>query len=555
MAFDAGAVVGRMVLDKTQWNASVASVGRDRDKMNSGFASFANSIKSNWVGISVTIAVAVAVAKVSWDLALPAARSRQIEDAFMGIANGAGIAGKELKKALKEASAFTVEFSSIASTTSALIGRSLSQSQIVALMQVARAEARKTGETVEQAYNTIANSVTGGFTRALKTAYGINVDATVAVANYARATGMTTEKVEQFYKAQAIANEILKKTKDDLDSISASQLTHYERMQQMQARWKEFIEWIGEGVYNIFIIVGSIAGIIMSGLLSVIDNTMSAIQRSFAFVIGMMQKLVSLIPGVGNALDGLRKQFDASADSFNEKAQNNLKQVGAYYEEIVGAVKDMVSDTSDSANGLFGNVKSNAEDMTVGVKQTVDQWLAQMKQDFNGILEFTQGIFTGLQSNFKTIVADGIRGDLSSMKSYFVSFGNMVIDVIAEIIAKWMAMKVVTGFAGIFAGAWGSGGAENIMATGANIGMTAGYAEGIDYVPEAGNYKLHEGEKVVPKYDAAKNESQAVTIYNLITPEAVAAAMSGKEGNGVIINVVNQNSLRNGVIRREVKRR
>jgi phage gp36-like protein len=555
MAFDAGAIVGRMLLDKTQWNASVVSVGRDQEKMRSGFASFVNSMKENWLGTAALIAAGAVVARQAWATMEAGVKADQVEAGFMNIANSAGIAGKKLKEALKEASAFTVEFSDIASTTSALIGRSLSESQITSLMQVARAEARKTGETVEQAYNTIANSVTGGFTRALKTAYGVNVDATVAVANYARATGMTTEKVEQFYKSQAIANEILKQTKGDLDSLSSTQLTHYERIQQMQARYKEFSETVGKHTYNVLVILGSISGIIMASVLSVIDNTMSAIQRSFAFVIGMMQKLVSLIPGVGNALDGLRKQFDASADSFNEKAQNNLKQVGAYYEEIVGAVKDMVSDTSDSANGLFGNVKSNAEDMTVGVKQTVDQWLAQMKQDFNGILEFTQGIFTGLQSNFKTIVADGIRGDLSSMKSYFVSFGNMVIDVIAEIIAKWMAMKVVTGFAGIFAGAWGSGGAENIMATGANIGMTAGYAEGIDYVPEAGNYKLHEGEKVVPKYDAAKNESQAVTIYNLITPEAVAAAMSGKEGNGVIINVVNQNSLRNGVIRREVKRR
>jgi len=46
-----------------------------------------------------------------------------------------------------------------------------------------------------------------------------------------------------------------------------------------------------------------------------------------------------------------------------------------------------------------------------------------------------------------------------------------------------------------------------------------------------------------------------LTIYNLITPEAIAAAMAGKEGEGVIVNAININSLRNGIVRREVKRR
>jgi hypothetical protein len=83
----------------------------------------------------------------------------------------------------------------------------------------------------------------------------------------------------------------------------------------------------------------------------------------------------------------------------------------------------------------------------------------------------------------------------------------------------------------------------------------AGYADGIDYVPTAGSYKLHQGEQVVPKYDAGKSQMLQVTIQNLITPETVALAMSGKEGEGVIVNVIDMSSSRNQSTRRTIKAR
>jgi hypothetical protein len=46
-----------------------------------------------------------------------------------------------------------------------------------------------------------------------------------------------------------------------------------------------------------------------------------------------------------------------------------------------------------------------------------------------------------------------------------------------------------------------------------------------------------------------------LTIHNLITQEAVAVAMSGKEGKGVIVNTINEDSLRYGTTKREVMRR
>lgn len=82
-----------------------------------------------------------------------------------------------------------------------------------------------------------------------------------------------------------------------------------------------------------------------------------------------------------------------------------------------------------------------------------------------------------------------------------------------------------------------------------------GFQEGTESVANTGLYKLHAGEKVTPRYDATKSEKEPLNIYNLITSEAVASAMAGKEGENVVINIINRNSLRNGMVRKEIVRR
>jgi hypothetical protein len=38
VAFDAGSIVGRMVLDKNKWNSTVQAVGVDQEKMKKSFS-------------------------------------------------------------------------------------------------------------------------------------------------------------------------------------------------------------------------------------------------------------------------------------------------------------------------------------------------------------------------------------------------------------------------------------------------------------------------------------------------------------------------------------
>jgi len=118
---------------------------------------------------------------------------------------------------------------------------------------------------------------------------------------------------------------------------------------------------------------------------------------------------------------------------------------------------------------------------------------------------------------------------------------------LAQVLAQIIAVRIWSAFLGI-----GAAGAK-VTATGA-LSATPTAQEGTPYVPYTGFFKLHEGEKVTPKYAAGREEALPLTIYNLITPEAVAQAMSGREGKNVIVNVIDTNSLRGGSIRKAIQR-
>ncbi len=82
--------------------------------------------------------------------------------------------------------------------------------------------------------------------------------------------------------------------------------------------------------------------------------------------------------------------------------------------------------------------------------------------------------------------------------------------------------------------------------------LRGSFKEGTDYVPSTGPYMLHEGEQVVPRYDAVRNRSQGsaqITIVNLVTSEAVASAMSSQAGRNVIMNTIVADVMQNGATR------
>jgi len=157
-----------------------------------------------------------------------------------------------------------------------------------------------------------------------------------------------------------------------------------------------------------------------------------------------------------------------------------------------------------------------------------------------------------MQSLFSSFFQDFLSGQLKTTQEYFAAWGQYILKIISDVIAQIITAKIISSIFGVF-----SGGTANIAGMGsvltAPANYFAGHAEGIERVPYTGLYKLHTDETVLRPGETSKNEIP-LTIYNLITPEAIAQAMAGKEGKGVIVNVIDANSARGGLVRRMIKR-
>lgn len=239
---------------------------------------------------------------------------------------------------------------------------------------------------------------------------------------------------------------------------------------------------------------------------------------------------------------GIKGRF---AEGFEELKSN--------IEEIKNLFKDL------------GNAEFNIPNVLEASKTFLEGWRDSLEQTLRDLRDWGKmagGVVQQMATGMKTIFSDlifNIQDYFNGTKNFFVEWGNFVLKIISDVIAQIITAKIIAGIGSIFSGA---GAIATTATTGASYQMAPvtmrgglGYQEGIERVPYTGMYKLHADEQVVPKYDSGKKESIALTLYNLITPEAVAQAMASKEGEGVIVNTINQDSLRNGIIRREVIRR
>jgi hypothetical protein len=536
MGFDAGAIIGRMILDKNKWDSTVRAVGIDQQKMKNSFSSFATSFKANWIAVTAAITGSMLLINKSWQLMQMGAKAQQIEDSFAAIARQAGISGAELKKALNDASIGMANFSNVAASASALLGQSLKPEQIVALMQVARVEAKKTGQDVEAVFNQIASAVTGGFLVTVKRNFGLNVELANAYRNYAQQLGITTTEVEQYYKAQALANEIIKAAKVDIDSLSGAMLSHAERIQQLKASWNDFQEKLGYFLLEIMTVIGDIAGIAFSYILSIIEMILSGVA-----------KIMSIIPG-------MKSQMNAVADEWYNKSKANTEAMLGYYTDLTNGLKSLFSGTQNSGTQMFQNLATQGQQSARYIKQTWDEWIKDTQQNFNLMLSLGQGSFNTLKTGISDL-GMSIIGMGDEIEQVFANLGKSIINMLMEIAAQWIAMKIMMGITSVFSFGTASAGTSSISASDISGTGLLGHSEGIEDVPYTGVYRLHEGEKVTPKYDATKGEAIELTIVNQITPEAVATAMSGKEGQGVIVNTINTDALRNGTTRKTIRRR
>jgi hypothetical protein len=197
-----------------------------------------------------------------------------------------------------------------------------------------------------------------------------------------------------------------------------------------------------------------------------------------------------------------------------------VEKVGAGYLKIQGDAKD-----------VFGEMPNIITDAALSMKSTLGEVFFD---SFNNNLKNARDYFQSFTESIKR------------------SFANMLADMVAR--ALWA--KAVAGIMSIFGMGTGTSSTGVISEAGAVSSATStapvatGMAHaqsGMEYVPKDGPVYVHRGEEIKSKDEA--RQGKAITIINLFDKGLVPAIMAN-EGKGVIVNVVNENMMRSGSIRK-----
>ena len=314
-----------------------------------------------------------------------------------------------------------------------------------------------------------------------------------------------------------------------------------------------------------------------------VNNSLSVLTRSLGTFLEQLEKIPFVgdkFAGLGRNLNEVAKEFSINADVAKQKLDDLFSSQKNNSDELKVKVTTDFEEMNIKMSEFYENMKKEGEAAKLKNKETFDDFLQTTKTNFNFMLEFGKSIFNSMGQAFGDLFYDIFTGNLDDASDVFENFGKSILRGLSDIIGKMIAMKVlmsaIGGMSGFFGG--GAGGAGTVLpspgATGFQpisftpitpagpipvLGPTGGFAVGTTgfEVPQTGLIKVHQGENVdiAPRYDSEqKKDRQSIEIYNLITPEAVASSLRSKEGENVIVNIIDRNSLRNGPLRDTFRR-
>jgi len=478
------------------WLKLKDQLSRNLQGVQSRLKSFATSFKQHWIAITASITAAVLALRKAFELLQLGARAKQIEESFNRVAIAVGVNFKELRNAIRIASAETVNFSNIAGNVSALLGQGLNMQQIIDLMKVARAEARKMGQDTEQAFIQIANAVAGGFLVTVKRAYGLNVELKSAFESFAKTTGKTVDEVREYYKAQALANEIIQKAKIDLQAFNMEMRTELEYIQMIKARWLAFKEDIGKIMWKILGILMAVLDVLRSGFAEVVENLIAGLKGIvwiFLKVAETIEKVGSRLPKIGDKFKGMSDDVRAIYENL-ERLRNVWEETGEQFsEEAVKNLETLFNKPAEAIQKTVNEVKKS----TIRLSDTFKIWE-----------ELAKNTATNIQNAFSNFFFQAFTRELNSVREIFAGFGRAMLQTISNILAQIFTFYAIIkplvsffpGLGPVFGITGGGGG---------------GKQQGSPYIPRTGMYLLHKGEQVIPAHKTTAEGTTMNFFFNI----------------------------------------
>lgn len=243
-----------------------------------------------------------------------ALQAQSLETAFERMADSAGYNSDRLIKSLTDASKSTVATSDLmlSANRAMALGVGNNMEDITTLMEIARAKGQAMGLTTTQAFDNIVTGI-GRASPLILDNLGITIKQAEAQDLYAKKLGKSAEELTEAEKKQALFNAVITSGKRELKEFGDIALTPAERMQQLQARFKNVREELFQKLIPVFVKVSER----LLQLADYLEKNGETVEEFARTIIGLVVaikglSIMSKIPGMTTSISLAMKATTAS---------------------------------------------------------------------------------------------------------------------------------------------------------------------------------------------------------------------------------------------------
>jgi hypothetical protein len=282
--------------------------------------------------------------------------ARVQEESFRLVAESVGISAEAMEKGIRQASDGLVNFSDVALSASRALQQGLDPGQIVALTEIARAQAKLAGKDVTTAFNEITTATANQQLRALKS-YGIIIDTSKAYQDYANKLGTVKDALTETGQSQAVASAVIETMRGKLITSTSEVIKQEEAVKRWAVAWEEGKEAVGKRMAELtFQVIDGTKEMRQaladsSWLKAATDNLNAYAKQWASFYAGVLQKLGVLNapkpPSAGGAgtgpssatMEGSAGSIGRSADQIDrlKEAMGQADQATALFTAKIAA--------------------------------------------------------------------------------------------------------------------------------------------------------------------------------------------------------------------------
>ena len=206
-----------------------------------------DNLKKNWLAASAAVYASIRTIQAGWQLMEKAANAEQQTRAFENLTNSYGTNSEKILGELRKISNGTIDTMTMIEKAGTAMMMGIAPENVSRLMEIARATAKMTGQSVVDAFSDISLAV-GRQSKMILDNLGIIVSVEKANEAYAKELGKTADKLTDVEKKIAFMNATLRAGDDLMKRLGEQQDTTRDKLDQLTAAVNNAKIEIGQGL-------------------------------------------------------------------------------------------------------------------------------------------------------------------------------------------------------------------------------------------------------------------------------------------------------------------